>query len=1270
MNTKKVIKWVGITIGGLLLCLVVAVLLAMAIGVTINLDGLRQKVDAAATQALGREVALEGSVNLVVSFQPSLEIQGVRIANPSDWAPGDFVRVALLRGKIDILPLLTGSICIGEFTARGVAVFLETQSDGKNNWRFNVSGSPDSKKKAPAKATAIPIKFVELRELTSHQMALTYRDGGLEKTFTFNLDELDGTAAVGEPLSISFRGTFQEKNYRFALSGSPIDVVMDPQKPHSLEFSGNIDERPVKIKYAFNPSRDVTHDTLEISAKKASLGSLLRDLGIAEGMEVGVDELSMTVKGRGNNLKEILEQSDLSLDLKHGLWVWNDAKFGDSTRFAIDRGHIRSSAGKPMALEINGRIQDAPFELDITGDSLAELVAAQKPWTMQLTTKFPSATLRGKGALDRSGEIPVATYDLSLENVDVAEILRRFHVPRDDDARIQTIHIDAVARGRNPSELLELSDVSVELGNGHYTWQDLNSEHSFKFVLDKGIIQSPAGKPIKVDVNGKLAKKAYALSISGAKLATLLDKTKPWSLNLSGKFEGTPLQGKGTFTRAGESPVTELNLVTGKMDLGDILSWLDIAQGIEATVDRNKLSITARGSNFTELMQKSDLGYALQNGSWSLKNPNMASVLQVNIAEFSLGKLSGKPIKLTTSGQLQKPSGKSADKPVPFFVEATARQISAPASKPNKSINTNKKSFALKVNGQIADSNLQLNGSFDPYAEIPTASLDLAAEQVNAGEILRWLEITQGLEATVGKIHMNITTRGGNSQEILANSDFRTTVESGRLTLRDANSRASADIDIARGQIQALAGKPISVAMDGRLKNTPVAFEIKTEKLAAFATEIERLPLDLNAEIAGTRLELTADVALPITRMDLNLDMSIAGEKLNSLDELLEVALPPLGPYALKGLFSINAEGYQLSNLGVNVGTSHLTGKARLTTTQERPRLDVDLTTHRLQMNDFDLGQWSAVEEKENSEQLEEEKKFPESIKENTDQIQTLLNPEVMGALNAELALKVDEVLSGKDTLGSGSVYVKLEKGRLAIQPLRLSIPGGLVDLAFTYQPTGKEVMGEAFAKINNFDYGILARRIDPDTTMKGLLSLDIKLDSHGPDYKLILGNMNGKIDFGIWPQDLEAGIFDLWAVNLLLALLPQVDKGESSKVNCVIGQFDLKDGVLKEHKMMIDTTRMRVKGEVRANFKTQEIYVYAKSSGKRPEFFSLATPVEVKGKFQDFQPGVAPGGLIGSVIHFITSPLHVPLRRLLNEDLPPEGHDVCAGSFERTPDE
>ena len=59
-------------------------------------------------------------------------------------------------------------------------------------------------------------------------------------------------------------------------------------------------------------------------------------------------------------------------------------------------------------------------------------------------------------------------------------------------------------------------------------------------------------------------------------------------------------------------------------------------------------------------------------------------------------------------------------------------------------------------------------------------------------------------------------------------------------------------------------------------------------------------------------------------------------------------------------------------------------------------------------------------------------------------------------------------------------------------------------------------------------------------------------------------------------------------------------------------------------------------------------------------EFFSLATPLEVSGKFSDFGVGIQTGGLFGTAINFVTSPVHVPFRRLAGEGLPGDGSDVC----------
>ena len=109
-------------------------------------------------------------------------------------------------------------------------------------------------------------------------------------------------------------------------------------------------------------------------------------------------------------------------------------------------------------------------------------------------------------------------------------------------------------------------------------------------------------------------------------------------------------------------------------------------------------------------------------------------------------------------------------------------------------------------------------------------------------------------------------------------------------------------------------------------------------------------------------MELDAAVDLPIERSSLSLDMALAGERLSGLDDLLDVSLPPWGPYSLKGEFDFQATGYELSDLHLQVGASDLQGDLTLEMAGARPRMEVELTTSRLQIDDFRVGDWSPLD--------------------------------------------------------------------------------------------------------------------------------------------------------------------------------------------------------------------------------------------------------------------------------------------------------------------
>jgi uncharacterized protein involved in outer membrane biogenesis len=113
--------------------------------------------------------------------------------------------------------------------------------------------------------------------------------------------------------------------------------------------------------------------------------------------------------------------------------------------------------------------------------------------------------------------------------------------------------------------------------------------------------------------------------------------------------------------------------------------------------------------------------------------------------------------------------------------------------------------------------------------------------------------------------------------------------------------------------------------------------------------------------------------------------------------------------------------------------------------------------------------------------------------------------------------------------------------------------------------------------------------------------------------------------------------------------------------------RFDIKDGMMTSGAIFADTTKMQVGGEAKINFKTEEVYLAMAPKAKKAEFFSLATPIQVKGTFTDYKVGVKPGGLIGTAVRFITSPLVVPIQRTFTERVPADGKAACSAAMHRS---
>ena len=74
-------------------------------------------------------------------------------------------------------------------------------------------------------------------------------------------------------------------------------------------------------------------------------------------------------------------------------------------------------------------------------------------------------------------------------------------------------------------------------------------------------------------------------------------------------------------------------------------------------------------------------------------------------------------------------------------------------------------------------------------------------------------------------------------------------------------------------------------------------------------------------------------------------------------------------------------------------------------------------------------------------------------------------------------------------------------------------------------------------------------------------------------------------------------------------------EKGDTF-INCVAVRFDVKDGIMEEKAIYLDTTNMQISAKSEVNFVEQQIDIKMAPRAKNPEFFNMAIPNQAKRVF------------------------------------------------------
>lgn len=193
-------RWILLTIVGLFPFAAVGLFIA-----TFDAETYKPQIVAAVKQATGRDLVIQGRLHLAFSLRPTIAADRVSFANAPGGSRAEMVKLERIEARIALLPLLQQQLELDSLALIRPDVLLETDAQGRGNWRFADAPPPPTGTGAGRGAqsggarTAFFIRSIRIDDGT-----LTWRDarGGSATTVKLRQAEFLMDSATA-PISVT-----------------------------------------------------------------------------------------------------------------------------------------------------------------------------------------------------------------------------------------------------------------------------------------------------------------------------------------------------------------------------------------------------------------------------------------------------------------------------------------------------------------------------------------------------------------------------------------------------------------------------------------------------------------------------------------------------------------------------------------------------------------------------------------------------------------------------------------------------------------------------------------------------------------------------------------------------------------------------------------------------------------------------------------------------------------------------------------------------------
>lgn len=392
-------------------------------------------------------------------------------------------------------------------------------------------------------------------------------------------------------------------------------------------------------------------------------------------------------------------------------------------------------------------------------------------------------------------------------------------------------------------------------------------------------------------------------------------------------------------------------------------------------------------------------------------------------------------------------------------------------------------------------------------------------------------------------------------------------------------------------------------------------------------------PFEADVRAGATRIQAKGQITRPFDLGRFETQLSVTGADLNRLHDLTGLTLPNTPPYRITGRLVRKGARYDFEKLTGRIGDSDIGGDLFILTGGERPYLEAQLRSRRLDFDD--LGSLvGAAPATGRGETASAGQKVEAARRDATQRLlpDATLQVERVRAMDAKVSYRAETVNAPNLPLRKVSLEMSLAAGVLTLDPLAFTFSRGDLRGKVRLDARQSTPRTDIDVRLTNGrleDFIPLQSAGKP--AIEGSVMARIKLSGAGNSLHRAASTANGVVTVVAPKGEIRQAFAELLGVNAskgLILLLSDSDK--QTAVRCAVADFSVKDGVMVTNHLVADTGVVLARGRGTINLATERMEFRIEGDSKKPRLVRVFVPITIKGPFLAPKVGLQPGKAVG----------------------------------------